>query len=194
MAADEHPTRIESLVVGGLGAPPRPLLRRIVRRLSRAVAVPCRLSGEPFVDRLPMLAGREQGDADALLALLEARPALPGEVLLGVTSLDIGHPIFTHFFGRARRHGSAAVVSLARLTPRFYGLAEESELLVARATLELIHELGHLAGLPHCEDHRCIMRFCATVEAIDTRGSSFCAACDGAVRMATPQPRRDHQP
>ena len=48
-------------------------------------------------------------------------------MIVGVTSLDVGLPIFTFVFGRARQGGSAAVVSLARLEPAFYGLAPDAE-------------------------------------------------------------------
>jgi len=36
---------------------------------------------------------------------------------------------------------------------------------------------GQIAGLPHCDNYQCIMRFAPTVEAIDTRGDWFCYQC-----------------
>ncbi|MHC4960193.1 MAG: hypothetical protein ACYTGN_17705 [Planctomycetota bacterium] len=167
--------------VGTIGVLPPALVRRLVRQVSRALPLPCRLSSDLPVE-LTMLAGRAQGDADALLEQVEAL-AEPPEVLVGLTDTDIGHPIFTHFFGRARHHGFGIVVSLARLRPEFYGLPADESVLLRRATLEIIHEFGHCAGLLHCEDHACIMRFAPTVEAIDNRGQWFCAACE---RQLTP--------
>jgi archaemetzincin len=127
-----------------------------------------------------MLAGREQADADRLLKEVEGLAA-DGEVIVALTHLDIGHPIFTHFFGRARHHGSGALVSTARLMPEFYGMPEDHETTRLRATLEIVHELGHVAGLPHCDDNGCLMHFAPTVEAIDNRGQEFCRACAAAV-------------
>jgi archaemetzincin len=123
---------------------------------------------------------RDQADADRLLEQLEERAesAHPtGSVLVGVTQADLGNPIFTFFFGRARQHGRAALVSLARLSPAFYGLPDDRALTVHRATLEILHELGHVVGLPHCRDVACLMHFAATVESIDQRGNAFCRHC-----------------
>jgi archaemetzincin len=146
-------------------------------RLSCEVHLPCRLAhGEVAV---PPLLGRDgQGDADALLATLEARAA-PGAVLVGLTAQDLALPIFTFVFGRARQAGAAAVVSVARLDPVFYGLPPRPELRLRRTLDEVRHELGHAAGLVHCADRSCLMSFAGSVEKVDARGSAFCADCAG---------------
>lgn len=149
----------------------------LARRVSRRIALPCRAVQLPIDDSLPRLAHRDQVDADALLHLAESvrRPA--GQVVVAVTSADIGHPVFTFFFGRARRGGTAAVVSLARLSPTFYGLPQDDETTLRRAVQEILHELGHVLGLAHCGDTACVMRLTSNVESLDARGRGFCAAC-----------------
>jgi len=148
----------------------------LASRLSRRVSASCRvleaLGIEPA--RLPR---RDQLDADALLQLLEARATAPATVLVGITTLDIAIPIFTFVFGRARQGGRAALVSLARLDPVFYGLPADPELRARRAGDELLHELGHLASLTHCADAACLMSFAGAVEKADVRGSAFCGPC-----------------
>jgi archaemetzincin len=145
--------------------------------LSRELPVPCRVAeAEPRGVRL--LPGREQADADALLAVLEAR-AGQDRVALGVSAQDLGIPIFTFVFGRARAGGRAAVVSLARLDPCFYGLPSDEDELMRRAVREALHELAHVAGLPHCTQPLCLMRFAGSVEKADLRGPRFCDACRG---------------
>ena len=42
---------------------------------------------------------------------------------------------------------------------------------------EVLHELGHLAGLEHCRDGGCLMSFAGSIERVDSRGSRFCASC-----------------
>jgi len=178
MAPDAVESRVGEIDFLAIGAVVPELAQALLERVSRDVAVPCRwLTGEPEV-AVPPLEGRAQADADALLADLEAR-ATPGRVLVGVTMLDLGHPIFTFFFGRARLHGAAALVSLARLSPAFYGLPDDDRVTVRRAAREVLHELGHVAGLHHCERYECIMHFAADVAAIDVRGAGFCEACAG---------------
>jgi archaemetzincin len=148
----------------------------VAARLSRELAVACRV-GTSGLAEAPLLPGREQADADVLLSSLESRPETDA-VLLGVTAQDLAIPIFTFVFGRARSGGRAAVVSVARLDPAFYGLPPDEEELVARAAREALHELGHLAELPHCERPSCLMRFAGSVEKADLRGAAFCADCE----------------
>jgi archaemetzincin len=165
-------TAVELHPLGGL-SPGR--AQAIAARLSRLVDAPCRVA-EAALAHAPMLPGRDQGDADALLAALEAHPA-EDAVLLGVTAQDLAIPIFTFVFGRARSGGRAAVVSLARLDPAFYGLPADEDELLRRTVLEALHELGHVARLPHCDQPECLMRFAGSVEKADLRGAEFCAAC-----------------
>jgi len=149
---------------------------RLLAELSTRVHVPCRRVACPTAPPLDRVPGRSQIDADRWLHRLEAeaRPEIP---LVGVTEADLALPIFTFVFGRARLGGGAAVISLARLRPEFYGLAPDPRLVARRAAAELLHELGHVAGLAHCERPDCLMRFAASVEAADLRGFAFCAEC-----------------
>jgi predicted Zn-dependent protease len=147
---------------------------------SRRLAVPCRLDPVPWAIEAVVLNGSQQFDADHMLAGLE-RSAAPGTIEVGLTGLDLGLAIFTFVFGRATRGGHAAVVSLARLAPEHYGLAADADLLVRRTVAEIVQEIGHVAGLGHCNDFNCIMRFAPNVESIDVRGTGFCAECTSAV-------------
>lgn len=149
-------------------------------RTSRRLAVPCRLHLAAWDTGAKRLNGREQMDADALLASLESTTQ-PGTANIGLTNHDLGLMLFTFVFGRARRFGHAAIVSLARLGPEQYGLPADPELEVNRAAAEVMHELGHIAGLVHCHDLRCIMYFATNVETIDLRGDGFCVSCAAAL-------------
>jgi archaemetzincin len=177
MTDERQPDDLERIEVLEVAAPPRDLVEAVAAALSRRVSVPCSIRSAPAGFAVPRIRGRNQADADRLLAAVEALDPPEGHVLVALTAEDIGHPIFTHFFGRARHFGAAAVVSVARLDPQFYGLPADRGATVRRTVLEIVHELGHLAGLEHCDDWGCIMRFASTVEAIDNRGSRFCLDC-----------------
>lgn len=165
---------LQLLLVGP--APPLPS-GELAARLSRRVAIPCEAETRLQPAELARVPGREQVDADRLLERIETWPAAPGTLLVGLTSLDLAIPIFTFVFGRARVGGRAAVVSSARLDPRFYGLPGDAELAVRRMLLEVLHELGHVAGLRHCDTALCLMRFAGSVEQADARGAGFCRRC-----------------
>ncbi len=169
--------RLRGVDFGLVGAFPRVLAEAIVARVSRGVSLPCRLHVEPLDVAVAAVPGRNQLDADALLRALEEVPREPGHALVALTRQDIGSPIFTHFFGRARRGGHTAVVSLARLSPTFEGRPEDLELTLRRACVEVHHELGHIAGLAHCDDFACLMHLAQNAESIDLRGTALCTRC-----------------
>lgn len=176
MAAEERSGAIRGLGFLDAGQLSPGIVRNLVARVSRRVAVPCRIVRDITAGRLPLLESGRQADADRLLDRLE-KLARDDEILVGITGQDIGSRIFSFYFGRARLHGRALVVSTARLHPSFYGLPEDPALTMRRATLEVLHEIGHVAGLQHCSDYTCVMHFAATVEAIDLRGTDYCRAC-----------------
>jgi len=159
---------------------PRALVEEVLSRTSMRLAVPCRLHVEAWDAHAARLAGRDQFDADPLLTSLDATGA-PGTIRIGLTAHDLGLALFTFVFGRAKKNGRAAIVSLARLDPGHYGLPADRELYASRAVAEVMHELGHVAGLAHCSDMECIMYFATNVETIDLRGTGFCSACAGAL-------------
>ena len=149
----------------------------LVAATSLHLSAPCRLVEPPAALRLAEIPGRGQLDADRLLGELEAEAGERDGALVGLVARDVAIPIFTFVFGRARLGGRAAVVSLARLRPEFYGQSSDPALTHRRAAAEILHELGHLAGLAHCQDASCLMNFVSAVDKVDLRGTDFCAAC-----------------
>jgi archaemetzincin len=174
MRPPPDPARLPGIDLLPLG--PLPDAAEIAAALSRRVSVPCRALGKLDLP-MPPLDGRDQADADGLLARIEEFKSRDGAAVVGLTARDLGTPVFAWVFGRARRGGRAAVVSLARLDPRFYGLPPDGPLTLRRAVAEVLHELGHVAGLAHCPDPGCVMRFAALVEAADLRGDRPCRDC-----------------
>jgi archaemetzincin len=175
MRADDRRVEEVEILVLDPGAAQR--AEAVASRLSSRIGAGCRVGAGASAVELKALTERDQIDADALLADLEALPERERAVRVGLTSLDIAIPVFTFVFGRARQRAHAALVSLARLDPRFYGLPGDDDLLARRGADEVVHELGHAAGLAHCRDAACLMSFAGLVERVDVRGSLFCEEC-----------------
>jgi archaemetzincin len=178
MHRDRQAGRVDRIELLAIGPVATELLEAVATRLSRRVPVACHVRTDAFQDSLPYLRLRNQLDADGLLHRLEASAPGCDCLLVGVAGEDLGSSLFAHMFGQARLQGPAAVVSIARLTPTFYGLPADRELTVERTVREIIHELGHCAGLKHCRDFECVMHRADAVETIDIRGAGFCAACE----------------
>lgn len=98
-------------------------------------------------------------------------------ILIGVTDVDLYVPILTFVFGEAEMNGRGCIVSYHRLADDFYGLPPNRGLLRERLIKEAIHELGHVFGLVHCLDYRCVMASSHAVEKIDLKDRRFCDAC-----------------
>ncbi len=97
--------------------------------------------------------------------------------VLGVVDVDIFVPELNFVFGEAACPGKAALISLRRLKPEFYGDAPNMELLAARALKEAVHELGHTLGLKHCNRSSCVMHFSNSIFDTDKKQNLFCDEC-----------------
>jgi archaemetzincin len=119
---------------------------------------------------------RRQYSATRLLESL--RPcARKGMLHLAITDVDLFYPGLNCVYGLADDVCPVAVVSTARLA-RNAGTALPGGNRTAERTVKTaIHELGHLVGLSHCGDHRCVMFFSFNLKDTDHKSKEFCRAC-----------------
>ncbi len=99
------------------------------------------------------------------------------EVVLGVTEVDIYADMLNFVFGEAEVGGNRAIISLKRLRPEFYGDEPDEGLLKIRALKEAMHEIGHVLGLLHCNDGKCVMHFSNSIVDTDIKDWRYCKRC-----------------
>jgi archaemetzincin len=122
---------------------------------------------------------RKQYRSDIILSRVDSY-AEKGKALdrvLGIVDVDIFVPELNFVFGEAECPGKAALISLWRLRPEFYGKASNTELFLERITKEAVHELGHSLGLRHCSNPFCVMYFSNSIFETDRKQSLFCNKC-----------------
>ena len=118
---------------------------------------------------------RKQYNAEKLLDEISGMD-IPGDkvILILREDRDMYVPRMNFVFGLAGE--KYALVSLARLDPRFYG-EKNGEVLKRRMITEVTHELGHTLGLMHCDNPKCVMSFSNSIMGVDRKSSSFCGKC-----------------
>lgn len=121
---------------------------------------------------------------DALVARAEALGTDDGARLwsLAVVDADLYAPERTFVFGEATVGGCCAVIGVARLRPEEPDRAR----FRARVLSEAVHELGHVAGLEHCDDPGCVMHPATHAADTDRRGANFCSPCAGTLAHLLP--------
>ena len=128
-----------------------------------------------------------RGQYSSTLILHDALRRVPAGAskMLVLTEADLFIPMLSFVYGQAQLGGTAAIVSLARLHQRFYGLPENRPLLFVRVRKEALHELGHAYGLTHCEDRLCTMSLSTGIQQLDMKGAGFCDGCAVLLREVT---------
>ncbi len=169
-------TRLDESVVDVVYA----TLSRAFKNVEVYVAAEARLPPMEFFD-WERLQYRSEYIVEWLAAL---REKLGFDIILGIGELDAYADGLNFVFGEAYPAGRAAAVYLRRLHPSFYGEDEDMGLFLERVSKEVLHELGHVFGLPHCSNRLCVMSFSNSIREVDIKTSKFCKRCASLLRKA----------
>ncbi len=147
------------------------LLQRLALELRRRLAAPVVVEGATTAPAHWRKAA--DFDAPAILQDLVAAPPEDGGWRLALVDGNLVAPGVSSSRGLATIGGCCAIVALA---PRSRALASGLQDNFQHHLASAVHEVGHLAGLDHCPDPRCVMHFNAEA-ASGGSATELCAAC-----------------
>ncbi|MFZ8793406.1 MAG: archaemetzincin family Zn-dependent metalloprotease [Acidilobaceae archaeon] len=96
---------------------------------------------------------------------------LKGSFVLGLVAGDGYVEGLNFVFGLAIPELSTATVYTSRLE------TGDRQVYHLRVLKEAMHELGHLLGLGHCPNRRCVMSFSNSISEVDFKEPWFCPVC-----------------
>jgi hypothetical protein len=161
----------------GREALPEGLLARLAERLSEILDLPVSVGSAP-----PWLPLPDDAPSALMGSLLDDVPDAVAEGrnwLVAVTARQLSAPGRGHVLGEALLGGSVAVVS----TSGIGNLSPQAGQGFSRLTTLIVHEIGHLAGLGHCQRPPCAMHRSRDARELDDREPDFCPDCE--VRFRT---------
>jgi len=124
---------------------------------------------------------RQYLTGDILRNMLLPRVKAGTFAMLGVTMDDLyPEESWNYVFGQAWLAHRVGVFSLVRFYPEFWGdeRTEAAERLGRKRSLQtLVHEVGHMFGVHHCQTYMCVMNGCNSLRESDARPIHLCPEC-----------------
>jgi len=95
---------------------------------------------------------------------------------IGITSEDIYATGLQYVFGEADILKKIAIVSTHRLKNSGHGSSDIKK-LIDRTSKVIVHEIGHLLSLKHCNNCKCVMSFSENEHQLDNKNIMYCKKC-----------------
>lgn len=146
-------------------------MRSLEEFIPRALGFEVRLAGHLAIPEEILDSTRRQYLAEAVARLVAYRKSERAIGLL-VADADAYVPGLNFVFGLAAPSLGVATVFLRRLRQW-----TDRANYVERVVKEVLHELGHVFGLKHCRNRKCVMSFSNSVFEVDVKSRAFCRSC-----------------
>lgn len=162
-----------------VGDPMAEELRLLQAELGRIFGATVELA-RPGVFPIPASAfspRRQQYHSTSILQKLAKVVSSKQRPLLAVTGVDLYAEGLNFVFGEADPAAELAIISTFRLHWGLMGGEVEDQVYRERVVKEAVHELGHVFGLGHCSNPRCVMFFSNSLADTDRKGKEFCPRC-----------------
>jgi archaemetzincin len=159
------------------GSPPAEVLRSIADAVPVHFGMPVEILPPVKTPSYAFDPARIQYNAVSIIENIERMKFPPELKILGVLTVDLFLPVFTHVFGEARQGGNCALVSLHRLGHDAGSSRTYPASISKRTTKVALHELGHLFNIVHCFDRCCLMHFSMDLDELDCIPVEFCRYC-----------------
>ncbi len=140
----------------------------IAQSLKQSLHADTRLAGSFEIPKTGYNSLRKQHDPRQIIKKISSLCNDHTEYSLGVVDIDIYARGLNFIFGLANPLLRVALISTYRLS---------GERFEERLVKEAVHEMGHLFGLSHCSNSRCVMYFSNTVDDTDNKNRDLCASC-----------------
>jgi archaemetzincin len=118
---------------------------------------------------------------DRLIFLLRGK-IKKEDIILGILDVDLYTEGLNFIFGEALPVDKIAIISIKRLRQEYYGLSEDKNLFYQRTLKEAVHEIGHIFGLSHCPNPKCVMHFSNSLLDTDMKDFRFCPICERKIK------------
>lgn len=165
------------LCIAPLGGIEREILDALVKVVEAEIGIRCQVLPPLENPKYAYNEKRSQYDSKTILERIKACCPHNALGILGVTHVDLCLPVLKYLFGLSELGGKSGLISLHRLRSEFYNEPEDRGKLLERVEKTALHELGHILGLTHCRDPRCVMSSSTTVDHTDAKGLAFCPTC-----------------